>query len=124
MNFTINGMAVNDEAVTYRLDRGRRPGPDRPHTDGGAHERTEQRPAIPRADRTSSRISSGQGTSSGQIRTPTPPQAGRFSPTWRSWGNGDSEVPVVLPRRRETGGALTAYVIARDRGPRRSWLTC
>src|SRR6516165_2425309 len=30
------------------------------------------------------------------------------------WEREASEVPVVLPRRREKGGDLTAYVIARD----------
>jgi hypothetical protein len=30
------------------------------------------------------------------------------------WQREDTEVPVVLPRRREKGGDLTAYVIARD----------
>lgn len=30
------------------------------------------------------------------------------------WEREATEVPVVLPRRRETGGDLTAYVIARD----------
>jgi hypothetical protein len=30
------------------------------------------------------------------------------------WQREDTEVPVVLPRRREIGGDLTAYVIARD----------
>ena len=30
------------------------------------------------------------------------------------WQRQDTEVPVVLPRRREKGGDLTAYVIARD----------
>jgi hypothetical protein len=30
------------------------------------------------------------------------------------WGREEGNVPVILPRRREKGGELTAYVIARD----------
>ena len=72
---------------------------------------------IPRArSKSSSRTSSALGNIAWPDQEPDS-NAGRTVRPYVDilWQREDTEVPVVLPRRREKDGDLTAYVIARDR---------